>query len=266
MPYRDEGEALGQREASLAEELDRIDSELGHLRRLKKRRENVLRALSDVRAVQRQRRMPLSNLTAASPCEASWSSMDGDGRVRQCGRCGKRVYDVASLPRAEALTLVMEDARFSDVDEARQTLRVRADGTLIAGDCPLGAHRQRRSRAVVGGGLAALGLATLLSHPAHHGACPHHDQTELAPYGAALHPQALGPQALGPNAVDGAGAVWVELDDEIEIDTQWSRREAYEPYDMDRDDGPKSEAEEKGGEPPADDRRPPPAPGSPEDR
>ncbi len=257
MPYRDEGEALEQREASLAEELDQIDSELGHLRQLEERRDDVLRALADVRSVRRQRRVPLSNLTAASPCEVTWSAMDGEGRIRQCGRCGKRVYDVASLPRAEALSLVMEDARFSDVDEARRSLRVRADGTLIAGDCPLGAHRQRRSRAVVGGGLAALGLATLLSHPAHNGACPHHHHAAVVPQGA----------------VDGAGPVWVELDDEVEVETQteadWNRVDPYQPYDMDRE-VPEQKTDraqkDQGGDTPAEARRPPPSPGSPDDR
>jgi hypothetical protein len=260
MPYRDDGEALEQREALLAEELDRVDTELDRLRRLERKREDLVRSLSDVRAVQRQRRVPLSNLPSASPCDATWASMDGEGRVRRCGRCGKQVYDVVSLPRSEALALIMEDEQFSDVDEARRTLRVRADGTLIAGDCPLGAHRQRRARAVVGGGLAALGLATLLSHPAHHhGGCPHS-------------------AAYGPNAVDGADAVWVELDDEIEIDTSvaqgWARPSNYVPYDMGerreaRADQEEAEAAEDalapeaalgamtGGEAPADRRRSP---------
>lgn len=239
MPYRDDGEALEQREAQLAEELDRVDGELDRLRRLERKREDLIRALSDVRAVQRQRRVPLSNLPSASPCDVSWAEMDGDGRVRRCSRCGKQVYDVVSLPRSEALALVMVDERFSDVDEARRTLRVRADGTLIAGDCPLGAHRQRRARAVVGGGLAALGLATLLSHPAHHhGGCPH-----SAAY-----------------AGDGPDAVWVELDDEIEVDTSgaqgsatqgWARATTYVPYAMgERREARKNEGEASNPDPP----------------
>ncbi|MEM1029623.1 MAG: hypothetical protein AAF928_17715 [Myxococcota bacterium] len=232
MAYRDEGEALERREARLAEDLDRIDGEIGRLRRLERQREDLVRALGDVRAVRRQRRLPRLHLHAASPCEAAWSTMEGGGRKRQCGRCGKRVYDVTSLPRAEALALVKADLGVSDEEALQRRLRVRADGTLIAGDCPRGAHRRRRARAVVGGGMAVLGLATLLGAPAHHGharpGCPHLRGAAAIPY--------------APQGRDGADMVFVEFDDEVEIDLDegrphhhprsWSRVDPYVPHDM----------------------------------
>ena len=64
-----------------------------------------------------------------TPCDVAWDSMYGDDQVRHCGRCRQNVYNVAALPRADALRLI--------ASRERVCLRIyrRPDGTVVTADC-----------------------------------------------------------------------------------------------------------------------------------
>lgn len=76
----------------------------------------------------------LANLKVASPCSARWSDMDGDDRARFCAQCQKHVYNLSSLPAADAIALIR-------AKEGKLCARFyqRADGTILSADCPIGA-------------------------------------------------------------------------------------------------------------------------------
>lgn len=92
----------------------------------------------------------LENARIASPCNVSWQSMRGDERARFCGDCEKTVYNFIGMSDADAASLIQEK-------EGSLCVRMyqRADGTLMASDCPVGlrAARLRVARAI--GALAA---------------------------------------------------------------------------------------------------------------
>jgi len=114
--------------------------------------------------------LSLDSIQVASPCQVSWDEMKGDNRVRFCGQCKLKVYDLSEMSRSEAEALIQ--AR-----EGRTCVRYfrRPDGTLLTRDCPVGlrAVRQRFVRAVaaLAGILLALVTGTLFagrlkrSHP-----------------------------------------------------------------------------------------------------
>jgi hypothetical protein len=90
----------------------------------------------------------LDSLRIVSPCDVPWSSMEGDEAVRFCGKCRKNVYNVAQLPRAEAVALI-------ERAEGRVCMQLtrRSDGTIVTGDCWAQLRRARKR------GLFALALA-----------------------------------------------------------------------------------------------------------
>jgi hypothetical protein len=86
-----------------------------------------------------KRRDRLDSLQVISPCPVAWSSMEGNDEVRFCGKCRKNVYNVAALPRAEALALI-------ERAEGRVCMQLtrRPDGTIATGDCWAALRRARR--------------------------------------------------------------------------------------------------------------------------
>jgi hypothetical protein len=104
----------------------------------------------------------LDQISIASPCQASWDEMKGDGRKRFCSQCSLHVYNLSEMSRTEA-------AKFIAQAEGRTCVRFfrRADGTLLTRDCPVGVRsvRQRLIRAVaaLAGMLLALTTGTLLA-------------------------------------------------------------------------------------------------------
>lgn len=87
------------------------------------------------------------------PCTAAWDDMSGDERVRACGRCKARVYDLGGLDPSEARRLLSES-------EGRIPTHVvgRVDGTVTTESCS--EKRTRMSPLAIG--LAASGAAGLL--------------------------------------------------------------------------------------------------------
>ncbi len=93
----------------------------------------------------------LENMKIASPCSAKWSEMKGDNKVRHCDLCGLNVYNLSALRRPDAEKLIQER-------EGRLCVRyyLRADGTVLTADCPVGLRAVRLRVAKYVGALVAL--------------------------------------------------------------------------------------------------------------
>ncbi|MFO0595351.1 MAG: hypothetical protein U0228_08605 [Myxococcaceae bacterium] len=97
---------------------------------------------------------PGIKVAIASPCRVKWSSMKqvgDDARVRECGDCKMKVFTVSELTREEFFTLLRE----RDATGGRVCGRVflRADGTVVTKDCPVGLRKK-----VLGGLVTGLAL------------------------------------------------------------------------------------------------------------
>ncbi|WP_254510852.1 hypothetical protein [Anatilimnocola floriformis] len=102
----------------------------------------------------------LELIQIASPCTADWKAMAGDDRVRHCGDCQLRVYNISEMTRDEAEAFLAQR-------EGRTCIRMfkRPDGTVITRDCPVGlaavrAKVVRLSLATAGLMLAMFAMAT----------------------------------------------------------------------------------------------------------
>jgi len=168
MPFRDDLSALETRRASLERELSDIRERKRELVELDEREKKLERELQDTTAVlgslpnapPRPPESLLDSVRVASPCDAQWDEMEGNGRVRFCLRCEKNVYNVSAIPRDEA-----EELLRSRGDLCVRLFR-RADDTVITSDCPVGVETRRtRNRrlalAAIGGSLIATGAGAL---------------------------------------------------------------------------------------------------------
>ena len=98
----------------------------------------------------------LQSVRVASPCNADWNEMqavEGE-RVHFCSGCSKNVYNLSAMSQSEAEGLLRKH-------EGRLCVRYyqRRDGTVLTGDCPVGAQAVRMAlirRSVVAAGLFAL--------------------------------------------------------------------------------------------------------------
>src|SRR5882672_676845 len=103
---------------------------------------------------------PLNHVRVAAPCPAEWDQMIGSERMRFCGQCSLNVYNLSSMTRSEAESLIARN-------EGRLCVRFyrRRDGSIITKDCPVGlrAIRQRVSYVVKAIGSVVLGLCAGLS-------------------------------------------------------------------------------------------------------
>jgi hypothetical protein len=84
-------------------------------------------------------RNPLDHVRVAAPCESDWDQMIGDERVRFCGQCSLNVYNLSSMTRSDAESLIART-------EGRLCVRFyrRRDGSIITRDCPVGLRAIRR--------------------------------------------------------------------------------------------------------------------------
>lgn len=98
----------------------------------------------------------LEQLEIARPCGESWHAMPGDDRVRHCGVCCNRVYNISALTREQALELV-----FGSPTPVCVRLYRRADGTVMTDDCRQAARGAIRLGILVGFPLLVL-LALML--------------------------------------------------------------------------------------------------------
>jgi|SRR6267378_1218686 len=86
---------------------------------------------------------PLANVSVAASCSADWDSMIGGDRVRFCGQCQLNVYNLSTMSKFEAESLIART-------EGRLCVRFyrRKDGSILTDNCPVGlrALKRRASR------------------------------------------------------------------------------------------------------------------------
>jgi hypothetical protein len=110
----------------------------------------------------------LDRVGIASACTARWEDMapTGDDHVRRCSMCSLDVHDLSAMGRAEAEALLASHLTPGGANQGRRlcgSLRRRADGTIIFGDCPVGLARARAAARRSTARVAALvGLASVL--------------------------------------------------------------------------------------------------------
>jgi len=80
----------------------------------------------------------VDEIRVAAPCGVSWDDMIGTNRVRYCHHCRLNVYNLSAMSRPDAETLIQGR-------EGRLCVRFfrRADGTMLAQDCPVGLQAAR---------------------------------------------------------------------------------------------------------------------------
>jgi len=97
-----------------------------------------------------------NRIRVASPCQARWEDMDGDDRTRYCRQCGKHVFNLSALSRAEIEELVREtEGKFCG------RFHRRADGTMLTTHCSSHWKRMRGWMVRSGGMLCALLLSAM---------------------------------------------------------------------------------------------------------
>src|ERR1700716_1584689 len=98
-------------------------------------------------------RNPLDHVQVAAPCPADWDQMIGSERVRFCGQCSLNVYNLSSMTRSEAESLIARN-------EGRLCVRFyrRGDGSIITKDCPVGLRAIRRRVSYVAKAISSLVL------------------------------------------------------------------------------------------------------------
>lgn len=82
---------------------------------------------------------PLDHVTIAAPCKADWQQMIGTDRVRFCAQCNLNVYNLSSMTKRQAESLISQT-------EGRLCVRFyrRTDGTILTDNCPVGLRAIRR--------------------------------------------------------------------------------------------------------------------------
>jgi hypothetical protein len=139
----------------------------------------------------------LKNVRIAAPCSQPWHAMEGDDRVRFCKECKLNVYNLSDMTAKEAAALVQ--AR-----EGRLCISyyMRADGSIINSNCPVGLRRIRKRVAwALISAAAVLGMA--LSAFASLGGQPRQDYSTLR----SLKPFRQIANALDPQILPGGALV-----------------------------------------------------------
>lgn len=115
--------------------------------------------------------LPLHQLRVAAPCPACWDAMPGDDRVRFCPLCEKNVYNLSAMEAAAAQALIEDQ-------EGRLCVRYyrRADGTVLAGNCPVGLRRVARRLTTWAGAIVAIGLGGFTFGLTTQGSLRSHEQ------------------------------------------------------------------------------------------
>jgi hypothetical protein len=165
-PYRNEIDALRERKASLEAEIARLRDQTTRLDELKARETELAAELAGVdgrlNAGMPKRALPLlDQVRIASPCKAEWNEMLGDERVRFCLSCEKNVYNLSSMTKDDAETLLRERLG----NDLCVRFYQRTDGTILTQDCPEGVKKKRRKKlalAVAGAGAMAAAAATAM--------------------------------------------------------------------------------------------------------
>lgn len=86
---------------------------------------------------------PLANLRVAAPCTEDWNRMRGDERVRDCGSCKMKVFNLSEMSADEARALI---ARAHKGERVCARFYRRTDGKVMTRDCRPGRTRLQRLR------------------------------------------------------------------------------------------------------------------------
>jgi hypothetical protein len=99
---------------------------------------------------------PLDRVRIAAPCKADWDQMIGTQRVRFCGQCSLNVYNLSSMKKTEAESLIAQT-------EGRLCVRFyrRTDGSILADNCPVGLRSIRRRVSYLAKAISAAVLSFL---------------------------------------------------------------------------------------------------------
>jgi hypothetical protein len=97
---------------------------------------------------------PLDGVRVAAPCTSDWEQMIGNERARFCGQCNLNVYNLSSMTRSEAESLIARN-------EGRLCVRFyrRKDGSIITENCPVGLRAIKRKLSYVRKGIASAVLS-----------------------------------------------------------------------------------------------------------
>jgi hypothetical protein len=94
----------------------------------------------------------VNKLRVAAPCSAPWDAMRGDEKSRHCEMCSLNVYNFSEMTEREVRNLI-------EKTEGRicGRLFLRADGTVLTKDCPVGLRAfYKRTVQRAGAALAAV--------------------------------------------------------------------------------------------------------------
>ena len=87
-----------------------------------------------------------------------WDEMEGEGSVRFCKRCQRRVYDFDEMELSEAENLI-----FRKEGRLNVTLYKRQEGKFLSNDCPVGVRRRQSIILFISAGIAVVtGIIVLL--------------------------------------------------------------------------------------------------------
>jgi hypothetical protein len=154
MTYRDDDAASLRPRTDLAREIER-----GELTPTERHdAEDEIAAIDAARIEAARARLPqVARAKIASPCSERWDTMLGDGAVRACSRCEKKVFDLSQMTLGQAEALIAENA----TGDLCVRLYRRADGTMLFSDCVVGARGVVKRDALRIGAAIAIGGATL---------------------------------------------------------------------------------------------------------
>jgi len=154
----------------------------------------------------------LARIRVATPCQADWSQMTGDERVRHCAHCKKDVFNLSELSREQAERLIIE----KNGDLCARYFK-RQDGTILLADCSVGIKQKRKtsvlaaSAAVLLAGTGGIAGYLKLSH--------HHAKLERVPE-PIMGAVAVVPDVPPPDVHEVKGDVAVEPPDVHEVKGQ----------------------------------------------
>ena len=167
-PYRNEIDALRERKASLEAEIAKLRDQTTRLDELKAREAELAGELAGIdgrlNAGMPKRGLPLlDQVRVASPCKAEWNEMLGDERVRFCLSCEKNVYNLSSMTKDDAESLLRERLG----NDLCVRFYQRSDGTILTADCPDGVVRRRRKKRLVALTFGAMSVAAAATSVIH---------------------------------------------------------------------------------------------------
>ena len=142
-----------EREQEEVVDLEDKERELEELQARARHLANELRVAQTTRR-RRAAERALPVVMPREPCAAAWADMTGDERVRTCGKCKARVYDLAGLEPSDARKLLTERE-----GELPTHVIGRVDGTVTVESCE--AKRRRLSPMAIA--LSISGAAGLLA-------------------------------------------------------------------------------------------------------